>query len=64
MPDVCGAFLLREGIEEGSDTAPCFFYGSGLGLSDEGLELREHHLDRIEVGTVRRQEEGRTGDTT
>ncbi len=57
MSDVCGAFIWLEAIEQGSDAPPGGFDGSLVGFSDEGLELGEHHLDGIEVGTVWRQEQ-------
>ena len=40
-----------------SDSLPKFMVGSGRSLSDQGLELLEGHLDRIEVGTEGRQEQ-------
>lgn len=36
---------------------PEFLVGSGCSLSDQGLELGEGHLDRVEVGTEERQEQ-------
>ncbi len=49
--------MRRERLKELSDAFPCCFDGSFVGLSDKCLELGEHHLDRIEVWTVGRQEE-------
>lgn len=46
-----------EGIEQLSHPFPCCLDGSFFGFSDEGLELGEHHLDRIEIRAVGRQEE-------
>ena len=40
-----------------ADGLPEFLIGSGGGLSDQRLELREGHFDRVEVGAVWRQEE-------
>lgn len=40
-----------------ADGLPEFLVCSGGGLSDQRLELREGHLDRVEVGTVGRQEQ-------
>lgn len=40
-----------------TDSLPKFMVGSGCSLSDQGLELREGHLDRVEVGTVGWQEQ-------
>jgi hypothetical protein len=31
--------------------------GSSVGLAQQGLELGEHHLDGVEVGAIRRQEQ-------
>ena len=39
-----------------ADGFPEFRVGSGGGLSDQRLELREGHFDRVEVGAVWRQE--------
>lgn len=57
MFEVVGAFLGAESLQEFSDAFPCCFDGSFVRLCDECLELGEHHLDGIEVGTVWRQEE-------
>lgn len=57
MSDVCGAFVRWECVQECSDPSPCFLDGSCLGLADECLEFGEHHLDRVEIGAVWRQEE-------
>ena len=46
------------GLEELADVAgslPERFVGSGAGGAQVGLELRERHLDRIEVRGVGRQ---------
>ena len=57
VSDECGSFVRWECVQEGSNPSPCFLDGSCLGLADESLELGEHHLDRVEIGTVWRQEE-------
>ena len=57
VSDECGSFVRWECVQEGSNPSPCFLDGSCLGLADERLELGEHHLDRVEIGTVWRQEE-------
>ncbi len=44
-------------VEEGSDPLPTGIDGSLFGLSEQGFELGEDLLDRVQVGRVRRQEE-------
>jgi hypothetical protein len=56
MSDVSGAFGWYKGVEELADPPPARFDGSLFGLSEPGLELCKHHLDRVEVGTVGRRE--------
>jgi len=51
------AFFVGEEVADMADGLPEFLVGSGGGLSDERLELREGHFDRVEVGAVWRQEE-------
>ena len=46
-----------EGVEQGSDFAPCGFGGSFRCLSQQVLELGEHLFDRVQVGRVWRQVE-------
>ena len=57
MFDVCGAFLSGELVQECSDTSPCCLDGSFVCLSQQCLELCEHHLDGVEIWAVGRQEE-------
>lgn len=57
MSEVVGALLGTERLQELSNASPCCFDGSFVCLSDECLELCEHHLDGIEVGAVGGQEE-------
>lgn len=57
MPEVRRAFVRREVIEECADASPSGLNGALFGLSDQGLELGEHHLDGIEVGAIGRQEQ-------
>ncbi len=57
MSEVVGALLGTERLQEFSNASPCCFNGSFVCLSDECLELCEHHLDGIEVRAVGRQEE-------
>lgn len=57
MAQICAALLGRECVQQFSDPSPCGFDGSFLGFSDEGFEFGEHHLDGIEIGAIRRQEE-------
>src|SRR6056297_2408258 len=51
------AFLVGEEVAHMTDSLPKFMVGSGCSLSDQSLELREGHLDRVEVGTIGRQEQ-------
>lgn len=46
-----------EALGELSDASPRILNGMFLGITQEGLELGEALIDRIEVGGVRRQEE-------
>lgn len=62
MSEVVGAFLRAERLQEFSYSFPCCFDGSLVRLSDERLELGEHHLDGIEVWTVWRQEKEMCAD--
>jgi hypothetical protein len=57
VSDVSGAFGWVEVIEQRSDASPGGFDGSLVGFAHESLEFRKHHLDRVEVWAVRRQEE-------
>ena len=41
-----------EGAEKIADTSPGCLNGSLVGLAQQGLQLGEHHLDRIEVGAA------------
>ena len=56
MSEVAGALLRAESFQEFSYSSPCCFDGSLVCLSDECLELGEHHLDGIGIGAVWRQE--------
>jgi hypothetical protein len=61
MGEVVGAFRRRKGIEGMSDRLPRDLAGSGRGVAQQGLELGEGKLDRVEVGALGRQvEEPRT----
>ena len=53
-----------EGVQERADACPCGLNGSLGGFSKQELELGEDLLDRIEVGTVWRQEEQPGADGT
>ena len=55
--EVVSAFLRLEQVADVADFSPQRVVGSGGGLADQCLELGECHLDRVEVGTVRRQEQ-------
>jgi len=52
-----GALLGRKVVEERADLSPSGLDGTRIGFSQQGLELREDLLDRVEVGRVTRQEE-------
>lgn len=49
--------MWREGIEQGADAPPCCLDRPLSCLAQEMLELGEDLLDRIEVGTVWREEQ-------
>jgi hypothetical protein len=55
--EVVCAFVRREAVDEAADGGPQGVDGSLRGCSEQGLELGEGVLDRIEVGAVGRQEE-------
>jgi hypothetical protein len=57
VSEVFGALCWGEAIEELSDLPPGGFDGSSGGLAEQGLELGEDLLDRVEVGVVGGQEE-------
>lgn len=57
MSNVVGTFVGLELIEERSDPLPCCLDGPLFGFPHEGLQLGEHHLDGVEIGTIGRQEE-------
>ncbi len=50
------AFSCYEGADAFGDGVPDVVHGSCGGFLGEGLELRECHLDGIEVGAIGRQE--------
>lgn len=64
MTDVCGAFVWLEVIEQCPDAPPRCLDGSLVGFADEGFELGEHHLDGVEIGAIRRQEQQAGPDLT
>src|SRR6056297_423704 len=51
------AFFVGEEVAHMADGLPEFWVGSGSSLSDQRLELREGHFDRVQVGAVGRQEQ-------
>ena len=57
MGQISGAFGWRELVEELADASPCGLDGSLIRLSEQGFELGEDLLDRIEVRTVWGQEQ-------
>jgi hypothetical protein len=48
--------LRCEAVEELTDALPCGLDRAFAGFAEQGLELCEDLLDRVEVGTVGRQE--------
>jgi len=57
MPEIGGAFARAECFEDFTDAPPCRFDATLVGLAQQSLEFGEHHLDRIEIRAVGRQEE-------
>ena len=55
--EVVGTFGWAEVMEECSDAVPDGGDGSFVGFTEQGLELGKDHLDRVQVGAVRRQEQ-------
>ena len=55
--EVVSAFVWPEVVEKLADAAPKGFDCALGRLAEQGLELGEGHLDRIEVRRVRRQQE-------
>src|SRR6056297_3864268 len=51
------AFFVGEEVAHMADGLPEFWVGSDSSLSDQRLELREGHFDRVQVGAVGRQEQ-------
>ena len=51
------AFFLLEEVADASNGLPELVVCSGSGLSDQGFDLGECHLDGVQVGGVRRQEQ-------
>ena len=52
-----GAFVRREGFEQGADASPDGFGCALISLAEQRLELGEDLLDWIKVGAVGRQEQ-------
>ncbi len=52
VPDVVGALLWREQREGGGDQIANLVKGPGTRGAQEGFQLRERQLDRVEVGTI------------
>lgn len=57
MPEIVFAFFLRDFFDGFPDALPESLLGSPGAFSDQGFELREHHLNGVQVRGVRRQEE-------
>ncbi len=55
--DVVGTFVGWEAVEDGADPLPGGFGGSFGGVSQQMFEFGEDLLDRVQVGTVWRQEQ-------
>ena len=55
--EVVGACEGWPGVEEAGDGGPAFVPGPGRGFAEQGLELGEELLDRVQIGTVGRQVE-------
>lgn len=56
VPCVCRAFVRGEEIEGDCDEAADLIEGARTGGTQEGFQFGERELDRIEVGTVGREE--------
>jgi hypothetical protein len=50
--EVVGALCRGEGLQQSADAHPCGFDSSFGRLAQEGLELGEDLLDRVEVWTA------------
>lgn len=57
MSDVGSAFLWAEAVEKVADFTPSFLDGACIGFAEEGFELGEDHLDRVEIWAVGREKE-------
>ena len=57
MSKVIFAFGWVEAIKQVSDLSPRGFDGAFVGFAEQGLELGEDHLDRVEVWAAGRQEQ-------
>ena len=55
-PEVVGAFVWLEDVDEPADQVPQAADGSFAHLAEHGLEPGECLLDRVEVRAVRREE--------
>ena len=53
--EVVSAFLPGESVDCVADSAPARVGGAGGGFAEQGLELGEGQLDRIDVGVVGRE---------
>src|SRR6516162_1795629 len=53
VDEVVGAFLGFEAVEECADAAPGGLGGARIGFAQQGLELGEDLLDRVEVGRIK-----------
>ena len=56
MPDIVGAFVGREEADGGGDQGADLFKAARTTGAEEGLQFTEGEFDRIEIGTVGREE--------
>ncbi len=57
MTDIACALLSAEEIEQVADASPDGLDGAFVGFAELALELGEDLFDRVQIGTVGRQEQ-------
>jgi hypothetical protein len=57
MPEEVGAFVRTEAVDELAESLPECVDGADGAAAQQRLELGESHLDRVQIGTVGRQEQ-------